>query len=145
MHPFFALAIFWVIVLAAICLVARFPESWPGRILLAPQGPRPHAGEPRSRYLLRWAQYAAGWFAEAVFVWAIGWEAQRLNASVADPLFFRVFWIVVVPLLAAVALVGSLLALAAALWRRHLGAERRASPALRRSTFSACAAKPGRR
>jgi hypothetical protein len=41
-------------------------------------------------------------------------------------LYFLVFWAVVVPLLATVALSGSLLAAGAALWRRYIGAERRA-------------------
>ena len=37
-----------------------------------------------------------------------------------------VFWAAVVPVLAAVALSGALLAVGAAVWRRYIGAERRA-------------------
>lgn len=125
MRQFVQIAIFWAAVLAAICLVARFPESWPGRILFARQGPLPIRGQPRSRYLLRWAAYAAGWLAEAAFVFALGWAVQRLDPALGDELAFQVFWMAVVPLVAAVALAGSLLALSAALWRRCLGAERR--------------------
>jgi hypothetical protein len=125
MHQFIESAVFWAVVLVAICVLARFPESWLGRIAFARLGPRPIRGEPRSRYLLRWAQYAAGWCAQALFVFAIGWEALRLNASLADALFFQVFWMTVVPLLAATGLVGALLALGAALWVRCVGAERR--------------------
>jgi hypothetical protein len=48
-----------------------------------------------------------------------------MDASLANALFFQVFWMVVVPLLAVAGLLGALLALAAALWLRYLGAERR--------------------
>lgn len=125
MRQFLEITVFWIVVFAAICLVARFPESWAGRILFARQGPLPIRGQPRSRYLMHWAAYAAGWFAQALLVLGIGWEAQHLDPSLADELFFQVFWMVIVPLLAAVALVGSLVALSASAWRRHFGAERR--------------------
>lgn len=125
MREFLEISVFWVIVFAAICTVARFPESWPGRILFAHQGPLPLRGELRSRYLLRWAAYAASWFAQAVVVLGIGWQLLRQDPSLADALFFKVFWLAVVPLLATVALLGSLAALSAALWRRYLGEERR--------------------
>lgn len=125
MRQFLEISLFWAVVFVAICLVARFPQSWLGRILFARQGPLPFRAEPRSRYLLRWAAYAAGWFAQALLVLGIGWEALRLDPSLAQALFFQVFWLVVVPLVAVVALLASLVALAAALWRRSLGAERR--------------------
>ena len=125
MRQFFEIAVFWAIVFVAICVLARFPESWPGRILFARQGPLPLRGEPRSRYLRRWAVFAASWFVQALLVLAIGWEALRLDPSLFESLFFQVFWIVVVPLFAVVALGVSLLALAASLWRRYAGVERR--------------------
>ena len=125
MQQFLEITLFWAIVFTAICVVARFPESWAGRILFVRFGPLPVHGQPRSRYRLRWAAYAAGWFAQATLVLGIGWEALRLNPSLSESLFFQVFWMAVVPLLAAVALLGSLLALGAALWTRYLGAERR--------------------
>jgi hypothetical protein len=125
MRQFIEIAVFWAVVFVAICVVARFPESWPGRILFARQGPLPLRGEPRSRYLRRWALFAGGWFVQALLVLAIGWEAVRLDPSLSGSLFFQVFWMVVVPLLAVVALLVSLLALIASLWRRYIGAERR--------------------
>jgi hypothetical protein len=125
MRQFLEISLFWAVVFVAICLVARFPDSWPGRILFARQGPLPLRREPRSRYLLRWAAYDAGWFAQALLVLGIGWEALRLDPSLAQSLFFQVFWFAVVPLVAVVALLASLVALSAALWRRTLGAERR--------------------
>ena len=79
MRQFVEIALFWALVPVAICVLARFPESWPARILFARQGPLPIRGQPRSRYLLRWAAYAAGWFAQAMFVLGIGWEAVRLG------------------------------------------------------------------
>lgn len=125
MRQFLEIAVFWAVVLAAICLVARFPESWPGRILFARQGPLPIRGQPRSRYFMRWAGYGAGWFAQALLVLAVGWEVRQLDPSLGEALFFQVFWTAVVPLLAVVALAGSLLALTLSLWTRYLGAERR--------------------
>lgn len=125
MRQFVEIVLFWVLVLIAICVLARFPDSWPGRIVFARQGPLPIRGQPRSRYLLRWSAYGAGWFAQAMVVLGIGWEALRLDPTLGDTLFFQVFWMVVVPLLAAAGLVGALLALAAALCVRYLGAERR--------------------
>jgi hypothetical protein len=74
---------------------------------------------------LRWAAYDAAWFAQAMFVEAIGWEAVRMDPSLEQTLFFQVFCWVEVPFLAAVALLSSLLAFTASLWRRYLGAERR--------------------
>ncbi len=133
MRQFVDIAVFWAVVLVGICVLARFPQSWLGRVLFARLGPLPLRGEPRSRYLLRWALYAAGWFAQAIVVLAIGAVALRLQPWLAESLYFLVFWAVVVPLFAIVALSGSLLAGSAALWRRHIGAERRAgsrSPAI---------------
>ena len=57
---------------------------------------------------------------------AIGAVALRLHPWLAESLYFLVFWAVVVPLLATVALSGSLFAASAALWRRYIGAERHA-------------------
>jgi len=126
MHEFVEIAVFWAVVLAGICLLARFPESWLGRILFARLGPLPIRGELRSRYLLRWGIFGWGWFVQAILVLAIGAAALRLQPWLAESLYFLVFWAVVVPLFAAVALSGSLLAVGAALWRRYIGAERRA-------------------
>jgi len=125
MQHFLEISLFWAAVFAAICLIARLPDSWPGRILFARQGPHPLRGEPRSRYLLRWAAYDASWFAQAIFVLLIGWEALSIDPSLAQALFFQVFCLAVVPFLATVALLSSLAALAASFWRRYLGAERR--------------------
>ena len=125
MRQFVEIAVFWAVVFVAICVLARFPDSWPGRILFARQGPLPHRGELRSHYLLRWALFAADWLVQAMLVLAIGWGAMRLDPSLSGSLFFQVFWMVVVPLFAVVALLVSLLALTASLWRRYVGAERR--------------------
>lgn len=125
MRQFTEIALFWALVLVAICVLARFPESWLGRVLFARQGPLPLRREPRSRYLLRWSRFAANWFGQALLVLAMGWVARHLYPSLTGSLFFQVFWLVVVPLLAVVALVTALSALIASWWRRYLGAERR--------------------
>ena len=126
MRPFVDIAVFWAVVLAGICVLARFPESWLGRILFARLGPLPIGGEPRSRYLLRWAFFGVGWFVQAILVLGIGAAALRLEPWLAESLYFLVFWAVVVPMLAAVALAGALLAVGAAVWRRYIGPERHA-------------------
>jgi hypothetical protein len=134
MRQFVEIALFWVLVLAGICVLARFPQSFVGRLLFTRLGPLPLRGELRSRYLLRWALYAAGWFFQAVLVLGIGAFALRLQPGLAESLSFLVFWAVVVPLLAVGAFAGALLAASASLWRRYFGAERpagRASQAAR--------------
>ena len=118
MRPFVDIAVFWAVVLAGICVLARFPESW--------LGPLPIRGEVRSRNLLRWGLIGAGWFVQAILVLAIGAAALRLQPWLAESLYFLVFWAVVVPMLAAVALAGALLAVGAAVWRRYIGPERHA-------------------
>ena len=129
MSHFVDIAILSMIVLVAICLLARYPDSWLGRLVFARLGPAPMPRELRSRYLLRWAACAAGWFAQAVFAFALGWAAWRLVPSLSDSLPFVVLWLVVVPLLAIVALAGSTVAIVAVLWRRFFGAERAAGAA----------------
>jgi len=127
MREFVSIAVFWIIVLAGIFVLARFPQSWLGRVLFTRLGPLPIRGESRSRYLLRWAAYAAGWFVQTVLVLGIGAIAVQLHPWLAESLYFLVFWAIVVPLLASAALIVSVLAVAAALWRRYVGAERAAS------------------
>jgi hypothetical protein len=127
MREFVNVAVFWIIVLAGICVLARFPQSWLGRMLFTRLGPLPFRGESRSRYLLRWASYAAGWFVQAVLVLGIGAIALQFHPWLAESLYFLVFWAIVVPLLAIVALIVSSLAVVAALWRRYVGAERAGS------------------
>jgi hypothetical protein len=129
MSHFINVAIFSLIVLVAILVLARYPDSGPGRIAFARLGPVPLRFEPRSRYLLRWAACAADWFAQAIVAFVIGWLARDVSPSLADSLPFLVLWLVVVPLLAIVSLAGSALALVAFLWRRHVGAERAAGGA----------------
>ena len=124
MREFANIAVFWIVVLAGIVVLARFPHTWLGRVLFTRLGPLPVRGESRSRYLLRWAAYASGWFVQAVLVLGIGAVALQLHPWLAESLYFLVFWAIVVPLLASVALIVSLLAVAAALWRRYIGVER---------------------
>jgi hypothetical protein len=126
MDHFINVAIFSAITFVAICVLARYPSSWLGRIAFARLGPAPVRLESRSHYFLRWAAYAADWFIQAVFVFAIGWGTWRVAPGLADSLPFVVLWLVVVPLLAIVSLAGFALALVAFLWTRFVGAERAA-------------------
>jgi hypothetical protein len=126
---FINVAIFSVIVLVAILVLAHYPNSWLGRVAFARLGPVPLRFEPRSLYFLRWAAFAADWFAQAILVFLIGWLVWSAAPSLSDSLPFIVLWLVVVPLLAIVSLVGTAVALVAYTWRRHLGAERRSSAA----------------
>jgi hypothetical protein len=125
MRQFVEIAVFWVVVFVAICVLARFPDSWPGRILFARQPRRIRSARTEACGLLRWALFAVELLFQVLLVLGMGWEAIRLDSWLSGLLFFQVFWMVVVPLLAAVALLVSLLALTASLWRRYVGAERR--------------------
>jgi hypothetical protein len=58
---------------------------------------------------------------QAVVVFGVGWVALRWDAALADSLSFLVLWAVVVPLLAAVALVATLFALGRSVWARRFG------------------------
>jgi hypothetical protein len=117
-------AILSAIVLTAIFVFSRYPDSGVGRVLFMRLGPLPLPRERRSRYLLRWSRCAAGWFAQCVVALVAGWGAWRVEPALGASLPFVVLWLVVVPLLAVASLAGSLLALAAFAWRRLAGAER---------------------
>ena len=113
--------VFWLIVIAAIHMLRLFPESLPARIVFSPQGPAPLRGEARSRYLLRWAGYWASWTLQAALAFAACWLAATWFPSLAESLWFLAFWMVVIPVLAAVAFVAGLIALIASAKSRIVG------------------------
>jgi hypothetical protein len=112
------IAVFWVAVCAAILLLSRFPGSPLARIAFARLGPQPVAGEPRSRYLRRWAACAGTWFAQAASIWTACAIAWHLDPALGQSMGFLVFWLIVVSLLGAAAGVASLVALAVSLLAR---------------------------
>jgi hypothetical protein len=75
--------------------------------------------EPKTEYLLRCARFRGSWFAQAVFLFVGGWVALTWDPSLADSLSFLVLWAVVIPSLAALALLGSLFALASWFWLKY--------------------------
>ncbi len=118
MNELVRIAVFWVAVCAAILLLNRFPSSVLARIAFAPLGPQPLAGEPRARYLRRWAACAGTWFAQAASIWAACALAWHFDPLLRQSTGFLVFWLVVVSLLGAAAGVASLVALAVSLLAR---------------------------
>jgi hypothetical protein len=113
--------IFWVIVIAAISLLRLFPQSLPGRLLFSEHGPRPCRGEARSRYMLRRATYWAGWVLQCAFVFGAGFVLAREIPALAEALWFTVLWLVVAPALGAIAVLCSLVALAASGMAKMIG------------------------
>jgi hypothetical protein len=105
--------VFWVVVIAAISILRLFPRSLVARVVFARQGPVPQRGEPRSRYMLRWARYWASWLAQCVAVFAACWLVTSWQPALADSLWFLALWVVVVPALAAAASFACLVALVA--------------------------------
>jgi len=107
------IVIFWVAVIAAISILRLFPESFMARLVFSRQGPGPRGGEARSRYMLRWAGYWGSWIGQCALVFAACWLAASWRPELAESLWFLVFWVVVVPVLALVAAFASLFALVA--------------------------------
>jgi hypothetical protein len=122
--------VFWMLVIAAISILRLFPSSYTARTLFSRQGPQPRAGEPRSRYLLCWAGYWGSWVGQCVLVFGACWVLASWRPEVVESLWFLVFWVVVVPALAAVASFAGLVALVASTKARVVGPD----PVPRRET-----------
>lgn len=113
--------VFWIVVIAAISMLRLFPGSLIARVVFSRQGPLPRRGEARSRYMLRWAGYWGSWVLQAAVVFAGCALAASWFSLLADSLWFLAFWIVVVPVLAAVAFFAGLVALVASTKARVVG------------------------
>ncbi|HSS70121.1 MAG TPA: hypothetical protein VLQ46_05645 [Casimicrobiaceae bacterium] len=123
------IVVFWMIVIATISMLRLFRDTLPARLAFARLGPLPHGGEARSRYLLRWAAYWGSWVAQCALVMAAcGFLGSRV-AGLGESLWFLVLWAVVVPALAAIASLGCLAALLAAVKARWLGPDPVLAPA----------------
>jgi len=105
--------VFWMVVIGAIALLRLFPDSLPSRLVFAEQGPAPRRGDRRSRYLLRWAAYWWSWVAQCALVFAGCWLAATQVPALAGALWFLVLWLVVVPVLAAIAALAGIVVLVA--------------------------------
>jgi len=105
--------IFWALVIAAISILRLFPNSFAARVAFSSQGPKPRGGEARSRYLLRWAGYWGSWLGQCTFVFTVCWLAASWRPELSESLWFLVFWVVIVPTLAAVTALAALVALVA--------------------------------
>jgi hypothetical protein len=114
-------AVFWVFVIVVIRVGVCFPSSLFARILFLHYGPVAVRGEPKIDYLLRCARFRCGWFAQALLAFVGGWIMFRWEPTILESLYFVVLWAVVVPALAAGALVGTLSSLAQWLWLQYLG------------------------
>ncbi len=124
MRQIFYIAGFWIVVIVAIRLAVRFPQSLLARLFFAPFGPVPIRGEPKSEHLLRWARFWGSWFMQALFLFAVGWLVGGWEASLAESPYYLVLWAVVIPILGGIALLASLCALVRWLWIRRFDGER---------------------
>jgi hypothetical protein len=107
---------FWVVVIIAIRLAVCFPHSLLARFLFSRVGPTRTHGESESRYLLRWAGAGASWFVQAALLFAAGGVSLLWDPLLFESLEFAVLWVVVVPLIAAGALILAVAALARSAW-----------------------------
>ena len=113
------IAAFWLVVVVIIRIAVCFPNGLLARFLFSRHGPVPIRDEPKTEYLRRCARFRGSWFAQAVFLFVAGWVALTWHPSFADSLSFLVLWAVVIPSLAALALLGSLFALASWFWLKY--------------------------
>ncbi len=113
------IAAFWLVVVVIIRIAVCFPNSLLARLIFSRHGPVPLRDEPKTEYLLRCARFRGGWFAQAVILFVGGWVALTWDPSLADSLSFLVLWGIVVPSLAALALLGFLFALASWFWLKY--------------------------
>jgi len=113
------IAAFWLVVVVVIRVAVCFPNSLLARILFSRHGPVPVRDEPKTEYLFRCARFRGSWCAQALFLFVGGWVMLSWEPSLADSLSFLVLWAVVIPSLAALALLGSLSALAFWFWLKH--------------------------
>jgi len=124
--------VFWVLVIAAISILRLFPSSFTARVLFSRQGPELRGGEPRSRYLLRWAGYWGSWVGQCALVFGACWLVASWRPELAESLWFLVLRVVVVPALAAVAAFAGLVTLVASTKARVVGPD----PVRRRETVA---------
>ena len=113
------IAAFWLVVVVIIRIAVCFPNSLLARILFSRHGPVPIRDEPKTEYLLRCARFRGSWFAQALVLFVGGLVALTSDPSLADSLSFLVLWAVVIPSLGALALLGSLFALASWFWLKY--------------------------
>lgn len=120
--PFEAkLALFWVVVWAALWWLRRNPHSPLAALAFSWHGPFPREGEKKSRFYVRQALFALGWLGQFLAVLAGGallaWFKPELNDSTPFLLVFAF----AMPFAAGIALLGALLAGAVALKAAILG------------------------
>lgn len=120
--PFEAkLAVFWVAVWAALWWLRRNPESLLASLALSWHGPFPREGENKSRFHVRQALFALGWLSQFLVVLAGGALLAWLEPDLSDTTAFLLVFAFAMPLAAAIALLGALLAGAVALKAAVLG------------------------
>ena len=114
-------AAFWLLVIGAIWLLARFPGSRLSRLAFSWHGPRPAVGESKSHLMFRWATYSLAWLCQIILVSACGWLATWWHPPMADYQLFMAVWAFALPLLGGMALLGATLTVCAGLKARLIG------------------------
>jgi hypothetical protein len=107
---------FWVAVVIAIRLAVCFPKSLLARILFSRHGPIPGPREARSAFSLRLARFYAGWTLQCTALFALGATALDHWPILVESLYLTVLFLVVIPVLGALACAAALLASTRALW-----------------------------
>ena len=101
------LLIFWICVGAIFLYIRLYPRSFTAKFLLSRQGPIPKVNETEPAYLLRYGFWALRWFAALAIVWIIG--AYLFSAKMGESTILMVIFAFTIPILAAMALLGSIL------------------------------------
>jgi|GEM_PF-6289700 len=103
------LLIFWIVVVVAIKLLRRFPDSAMSRFAFNWNGPVPNENETLSHYMLRWALYAFK-HGLIIFILIFGgiFVGQRINPNIFENQYFQMFFLFGLPLLLGMAVLGGI-------------------------------------
>jgi hypothetical protein len=83
---------FWALLFGALWFLRRRPGSIFAQAALTWIGPLPTEGELWSRFQLRWASYACGWFLQFAVALSLLYVASRIWPGAADATWFNVLY-----------------------------------------------------
>ena len=114
------LIVFWLVLLTALWLLRRFPESRISRLAFSWHGPTPIAGELKSAFLVRQSLHMLVWATQVLAVFCGVWLLAAYLHNGDSPTMFVVLWIAL-PLLGATFLLAAILHACSALKAKWLG------------------------
>jgi hypothetical protein len=115
------LAVFWVGVYVILYVLACFPKSRISHLAFSWHGPAPRPGERKDHFMFRLAGYALSWFAQVVFLFALGYLITWWRPSFGDETWFLALWAFALPIFGGMALLGAFMAVVSALKARLFG------------------------